>query len=211
MKNNILSAVFKIQTIVLVSSLLSCGNSDKTSIHYSTLNNKELEKQIIDYIHFIDSVGTPIDEYIITIETNRNAAIYKDSLAHFGKRYKYFDVTTICLDYFQETYAHDSTLNYDFVIKLNNKDILLNCYKRVILGVSPNKHQGIQLVKQNFPKHYKEYIDTYNGHSPINAIYDNSIECELSYYEGRLFRKEIRRFQDVLFYKEYGENPLKQK
>ncbi len=104
-------------------------------------------------------------------------------------------------------------MNYDFVIRVNNKDVIVDCNQSLMSykSFSPNKHEVIQLIKRNFPKQYKEFIEIYGGQSTGSTIDDGNIECHLSYYEGRLFRKEIRRFQDVLFYKEYGENPLNPK
>jgi hypothetical protein len=213
MKDSFVLHTFKFLIIILVGCSNSCVNSDKTSIHYSTLNNKELEKQIINYMHFIDSVGTGHEEYIIRLSLNKATVIYKDSREHLGVKFKYHDNVDIWYQDFQNNDAHDSTMNYDFVIRVNNKDVIVDCNQSLMSykSFSPNKHEVIQLIKRNFPKQYKEFIEIYRGQSTGSTIDDGNIECHLSYYEGRLFRKEIRRFQDVLFYKEYGENPLKPK
>jgi hypothetical protein len=164
-------------------------------------------------MHFIDSVGTGHEEYIIRLSLEKTTAMYKDSLEHLGVKFKYHDNVDIWYQDFQNNDAHDSTMNYDFVIRVNNKDVIVDCNQSLMSykSFSPNKHEVIQLIKRNFPKQYKEFIEIYGGQSTGSTIDDGNIECHLSYYEGRLFRKEIRRFQDVLFYKEYGENPLKQK
>ncbi len=99
--------VFQILPLIIIFFSNSCVNSDKTSIHYSTLNNKELEKQIIDYMHFIDSVGTGHEEYIIRLSLEKTTAMYKDSLEHLGVKFKYHDNVDIWYQDFQNNDAHD--------------------------------------------------------------------------------------------------------
>lgn len=212
MKDSFVLHTFKFLIIILVGCSCSCGKSDQTSIHYYNFKDKEIEKQLVEYMNFIDSVGTGNVEYIIKLVISQNTAIYKDSLTPLGVRYKHFANVRIFFHCFQDIYAHDSIMDYDFVIRVNNRDVLVSYdTPKGISGVSPNKLEVIQLLKQNFPKHYNEYIESYKGGSLCYIIFDGAIVCNLSYYEGRLFRKEISRLPDIQFVKEYGEDPLKPK
>jgi len=137
------SVIFWIFAILF---LMSCSNRKEKDVTYLVINNKTLEKEIVNYDRFIGSFcKKSYVVHVYCIEKNDSITRYVISA---------IDGVDI-LDMFP----------FHFISKVNNKDVLFTMYSGLV-KYSKNKNffnlkdQEIQRVmKDNFPEEYKTYLE----------------------------------------------------
>ena len=175
----------KLFLILTALILVACSKNKEKDETYLELNNKDLEREIIKYDKFIDSICS--ESYVLQV----NCIEKNDSITRYviGA----IDGTHI-LDMFP----------YHFICRVNNKDVFFTMYSGLVLyGKTPNffklKSSEIERVmKKYFPKEYathhkdKEKYKNDETYEVIESIFEPEMYY-LTFNLNKLINKEIKR------------------
>jgi len=175
----------KLFLILTTLLLVACSKNKEKDETYLELNNKDLEREIIKYDKFIDSICS--ESYVIQV----NCIEKNDSITRYviGA----IDGTDI-LDMFP----------YHFICRINNKDVFFTMRSGLVsFGKKKNffnlKSSEIErIMKKYFPKEYATHIknkekekkgETY---TVIESIFEPEMYY-LTFNRNKLINKEIKR------------------
>lgn len=164
--------------------IVSCSNQKEGNETYLEINNKVLEKEIIEYDKFIDStVSKPYVINVYCIEKN-------DSIT------RYVIGAIDGLDILE-------IIPYHFICKINNKDVYFTMYSGLVFGDKNHnffklKQTEIErIMKKHFPEEYSRYLINKEKEKKgeIYEIVMSTFEPEMYYLtfnRDKLIKKEIR-------------------
>jgi len=165
--------------------IVACSNKKEQNEAYLEINNKVLEKEIIEYDKFIDSTFS--DPYVIKVSCiEKNDSITRYVIGAI-------DGTDI-LEMFP----------YHFICKINNKDVFFTMYSGLVFG--DKKHNFFKLkqneieriMKKYFPQEYSKYLINKEKkkkgemYEVIMTTFEPNMYY-LTFNRGKLINKEIRR------------------